>query len=439
MIPIVEQIACVKRELALRDQLYPKFVASGRLEAGRSDTRTGADARGAADPRRPRTLGPSPLMSVLHEGDCREVIPQLAGEGIVVDAVVTDAPYHLTDLASRAARKFTANGDTSRRRQENGAMSRLAGGFMGQRWDGGDIAFRPETWATVASVLRPGGFLLAFGGTRTYHRLACAIEDAGLVIQDAIGWLYGSGFPKRRDMLKPAMELICVAYKPSGTRTLQVDECRVGFSADSDAKSARPGGRATGKPFSRLSQINDERLIFAASDNRNGRWPANLAHDGSDEVLEAFVKFGESSSSAGMRGLMGRHDVSSPETMRIKPGTNTMRGHSDAGTPARFFYCAKAGGEDRWGSRHPTVKPVELLKWLVPLVTPVGGTFLDPFAGSGTAAVAALATGRNAILIEREPGYCADIRERIAHYEGNGRHSLASKARGRIEQPGSLL
>ena len=110
-------------------------------------------------------------------------------------------------------------------------------------------------------------------------------------------------------------------------------------------------------------------------------------------------------------------------------------GFGDTGTAARFFYCAKADAEDRWGSRHPTVKPVELLKWLVPLVTPKGGTVLDPFAGSGTAGIAAMATGRRAILIESEPAYCADIRERLAHYEGEGRHSLASKSRNRTAEP----
>jgi site-specific DNA-methyltransferase (adenine-specific) len=107
-------------------------------------------------------------------------------------------------------------------------MKRLSKGFMGKTWDGGDIAFRPETWVTVSSIMRPGAFLVVFGGTRTYHRMACAIEDAGFVIQDCIMWLYGSGFPKRRDMLKPAYEPIVLAYKPGGKRTMQVDECRIG-------------------------------------------------------------------------------------------------------------------------------------------------------------------------------------------------------------------
>ena len=109
------------------------------------------------------------------------------------------------------------------------------------------------------------------------------------------------------------------------------------------------------------------------------------------------------------------------------------------GRPLGFFTAAKADGEDRWGSRHPTVKPVELIEILVKLVCRQGGTFLDPFAGSGTAGVAALATGRNAILIEQDAGYIADIRARMAHYEGEGRHSLASRNRNARETPGTLL
>lgn len=358
----------------------------------------------------------------LREGDCLDVIPQLVAEGVVVDAIVTDPPYHLVDIAGRAARPLKARGGT----QANGAMGRLARGFMGEQWDGGDIAFRPETWATVATVLRPGGFFLAFGGTRTFHRLVCAIEDAGFVIQDTIMWLYGSGFPKRKDMLKPAVEPICVAYKPGGRRTLQVDECRIGLES-----TVRHNHGGTGNP----EQWRTGNGADYTAGSEVGRWPANICHDGSDEVMEAFAVFGErpgqqaavrgnepsNSASFIYGGLAGRHAPRQPI--------------GDAGTAARFFYCAKAAGEDRWGSRHPTVKPAELLKWLVSLVTPLDGTFIDPFAGSGTAAVAALATGRKAVLIEREPQYCADIRERIAYYDGDGRHSLAAKGRNRADTP----
>src|SRR4051812_14861425 len=128
--------------------------------------------------------------ATLYLGDCREVVPTLAQ----VDSVVCDPPYGIS--------------------------------FMKSSWDDG-VAFRPETWAVIGSALRPGGFLLAFGGTRTWHRLACAIEDGGFVLQDTIAWIYGTGFPKGRALLKPAFEPIIMAYKPGGKRKLSIDECRI--------------------------------------------------------------------------------------------------------------------------------------------------------------------------------------------------------------------
>jgi site-specific DNA-methyltransferase (adenine-specific) len=364
----------------------------------------------------------------LYEGDCIAVIPQLVSEGVVVDAVCCDPPYHLTATAKR----FSAHNSAPAQWGKDGAMARLSGGFMGQLWDGGDIAFRPETWATIATVLRPGGFLLAFGGTRTFHRLVCAIEDAGFVIQDAIGWLYGSGFPKRRDMLKPAMELICVAYKPGGKRTLQVDECRI-EATDNTTKEWRGAGNRSREEYRTGTSGRPIPTDI-------GRWPANVCHDGSDEVMEAFAAAGHSRSGTNcIKRETGKGHQANAFGVESRPAGTPMITYGDEGSVARFFWHAKADGEDRWGSRHPTVKPVEVLKWLVPLVTPKDGTFLDPFAGSGTGAVAALATGRNAILIERDPGYCSDIRERLAHYEGEGRHSLAARARNKTEKVGTLI
>jgi site-specific DNA-methyltransferase (adenine-specific) len=143
--------------------------------------------------------------------------------------------------------------------------------------------------------------------------------------------------------------------------------------------------------------------------------------------MEAFAAFGD----VGSAGIYNKKPKAAGP---FSPYRETLDGvvtamYTDSGSPARFFYCAKADAHDRFGSRHPTVKPVELMKWLVPLVTPKGGTVLDPFAGSGTTGIAAMATGRNAVLIERDEAYCADIRERIAHYEGEGRHSMVSKNR----------
>jgi site-specific DNA-methyltransferase (adenine-specific) len=365
-------------------------------------------------------------MITVQHGDCLKIIPTL---GLTVDAVVTDPPYHLLPTVKR----FSASNSAPVKVPEffasdgksKGSSPYLRGssGFMGQQWDGGDIAFRPETWATIGSVLRPGGFLVAFGGTRTYHRLACAIEDGGFVIQDCLMWLFATGFPKRGDMLKPAYEPIVLAYKPGGKRTMQIEECRI-------PASGRPLRSHAPRPTDDGASSYDMGSGFHLGKTDLGRWPANVCHDGSDEVVAAFP--GTGPSSAGMRGEQhsGRHGGLAVSGPNIKSGTNSLRGHDDnGGSAARFFFSAKAGAQDRWGSRHPTVKPVELMKWLVGLVTPPGGVVLDPFAGSGTTAVAALATGRDAILIEREAQYVADIRERLAFYEGDGRHSIASKAR----------
>ena len=370
---------------------------------------------------------------IIH-GDCLEVIPQLVAEGVQVDAVCCDPPYHLT--SGNVAFDWDAMGPTDnpkrgQRDPQTGLFKRTGGtnragrdhktGFMGKAWDGGDIAFRPETWAAIATVLRPGGFLLSFGGTRTWHRMVCAIEDSGLVIQDCVMWLYGSGFPKRRDMLKPAWEPVIVAYKPGGKRTLQVEECRIGTEERFNPWKGTPS-EGWGH-----SQHGDD-----GGSTVTGRWPANVCHDGSGEVMEAFAAFGGRDSGGPSRRPPGHYARTTNgffASDQIPSGH--IVGYQDIGTAARFFYCSKADAEDRWGSRHPTVKPVELIKWLVKLVTPPNGLVLDCFAGSGTTGVAALATVRRAIIIERELEYYNDIRERLAFYEGEGRHSVASKNRSR--------
>lgn len=364
-------------------------------------------------------------------GDCLDVIPRLTAEGVVCDACVCDPPYHLQSTVKRWANAQPSNETYVSRAPQSGYMAGYGPrGFMGQKWDGGDIAFRPETWNTVASVMLPGAFLVAFGGTRTYHRLTCAIEDAGFVIQDCLMWLYGTGFPKNKAQLKPAYEPIILAYKPGGKRTMQVDECRI--AGEFVSGWSKSGSKASenvamsGRNYARNPKPDDPA----------GRWPANIFHDGSDEVVGMFpesagqqapVRGTEPSNSTRFiyNGLKGRHSPREPV--------------GDDGSAARFFFSAKAGAEDRWGSRHPTVKPVEIMKWLVQLVTPGGGLVIDPFAGSGTTGVAALASGRNAILIEREDNWFADIQARIAFYEGGGTHSAQAKGRGRKIDHGPLF
>ena len=364
---------------------------------------------------------------------------------------------------------------------------------MGKKWDTGETAFDPAFWREVLRVLKPGGHVVAFGGTRSYHRLVCAIEDAGAEIRDQLAWLYGSGFPKSHDVskgidraagldrpviasgapvkrmipgadqaragwakddgrefvptvtgaawegwgtaLKPALEPICLARKLLdgtvaanvlrwGTGALNIDGCRV----EAINRPARSNTEST----SGLSGVGAGGIYgsFAVRGSvsvgatNEGRWPANVITDGSDEVIAAFP---ESSSTL-------------PGNIRPTPSTNnvygafsarSLVGHIDKGSAARFFYSAKADGLDRLGSKHPTVKPVDLMRWLCRLVTPPGGLVLDPFAGSGSTGVAALAEGFDAVLIEREADYIADIRRRIAWARGDGALTGQEKARSR--------
>jgi site-specific DNA-methyltransferase (adenine-specific) len=365
----------------------------------------------------------------LEAGDCLEVIPRLVVEGVVVDAVVTDPPYGLEfmnvawDTMRPNGRPRTRNewGDFGSREH---ARSTEEAGHVRAKKSRAFEAFTAQ-WAPLCyEILRPGGYLLAFGGTRTYHRMVCAIEDAGFVIQDQVDWLYGSGWPKGRTQLKPAHDPICMAYKPGGKRELGIDECKIGTDVLPEIKA----GQAQLGTFERHDMVTPE---------RSGRWPANVIHDGSDEVMAAFAAYGERKSGSSLSG--NEPSSSHSRIWQGGMGRTPFSSHGDIGTAARFFYTAKADKQDRWGSKHPTVKPVDLIRYLVKFVCPPGGAFLDPFAGSGTAALAALAEGRDAILIEQDAGYCADIRERIAHYEGAGRHSLVAKNRAAHDKAGPLI
>ncbi len=346
--------------------------------------------------------------TVLH-GDCIALMPTLGP----VDSIVTDPPYHLTsgNIAfdwdalgpshnPAGAKRDPITGLFVRSSRTNQSSRGHKSGFMGQRWDGGDIAFRPETWRACFDVLKPGGYLLAFGGTRTHHRIWCAIEDAGFVIQDTISWNYGSGFPKGRTQLKPAWEPICVAYKPGGKRMLQIDEARV----PAESRSIPVGSRIDGNNVYGPGLQGDH---HSRQEIDKGRWPADVAHDGSAEVMEAFAAFGTLTSGKPIGTRKALHHFGTQES-----GT-PLTGFGDSGSAARFFYAAKASKADRAGSKHPTVKPIALMRWLVRLVTPPGGLVLDPFAGSGTTGAAALAEGRRTILIEREAEYFADIKRRL--------------------------
>jgi DNA modification methylase len=609
----------------------------------------------------------------LHAGDCLDVLKAMPENSI--DAVVTDPPYHLTSIVKRYSGETPRSNMHDKDRGNIQALQykRLAKGFMGKQWDGGDIAFRPELWAEVLRVLKPGGHMVAFSGTRTYHRMAVAIEDAGFEIRDQLAWVFAQGFPKSHDVskgidriaqaereiigvrdgfrpntlklrgpkgfhdksdgkitapatdaarqwqgygtaLKPSFEPLCLAQKPlnfrhnsdtigsaliqlwsrlwllwpanfaelssalsphvygvdpfdsaqwsaedvsntqaalfarmdmsqfesaltsslstvsswsltwaesseeestftTGTesrttidwKTLKSSLSRITpdsiiqahksgawlnadaspaerylsavvtnlnaileLSAAENALSSEPtfcrdetdqikpylsdiclarkplskstvaanvlrwGTGALNIDGTRIGIADEERSVIDARSGAGfgsiqcehagreegekfkshsaGRWPTNLCHDGSPEVLAGFPE-----TTSG--NLQTHHRLAESENGSMS-GKNYARSPrqdmgGDSGSAARFFYTAKADSDDRLGSRHPTVKPVDLMQWLVKLVCPKGATVLDPFAGTGTTGAASFIEGRRCVLIEREAEYLADIEKRM--------------------------
>ena len=419
---------------------------------------------------------------MLLKGNCLDTLKTLDDNSI--DSIVTDPPYEY--------------------------------GFMGKSWDASGIAYNVELWKECLRVLKPGGHLLAFSGSRTYHRMTVAIEDAGFEIRDQIMWLYGSGFPKSLDVskaidkaagverkivgkkmaspkgisgaetrsdtaagsyggetkeiditvpatpeaqrwqgwgtaLKPAHEPICVARKPLtgtvasnvlewGTGALNIDGSRVGIApGDEPIAGHRTATFGTQKT---VSGGDGSGGWEAAS----GRWPANVIHDGSDEVLAGFPTTGPSK--AANRGVQnaGRHGGIADGGRNPVEGTEGIRGYDDlGGSAARFFYCAKASKSERNAGLdglpekavgalnmrtdahsvkngmdtkpaqnfHPTVKPIALMRYLIKLVTPPGGTVLDPFLGSGSTAVAAILEGFEWVGCEMTDDYWLIIEARV--------------------------
>ena len=398
---------------------------------------------------------------LLLNGDCIEQMQKLKDEGKQIDSVVTDPPYHLTSIVERYGKDGSAPA-----KDKDGLYQRQARGFMGKEWDGGDIAFRTDTWKLAYDLLKPGGYLLAFSASRNYHRMAVAIEDAGFEIRDQIMWLYGSGFPKSLNIgdgwgtaLKPAHEPIVMARKPLegtnidnvlkyGTGGINIDGCRIqGDDTGGERKITTRKSRDENNVWTdENSGMKQEENHFADADPK-GRYPANVIHDGSDVVQEIFPQTSKSVSTKRTRktvGMFGMPNDATPE-------------YDDEGTAARYFYCPKTSAEERnrglesftakpmaWGNQakaelkrgnldfkgnqgdgskhnkvamrlntHPTVKPQELMKYLCRLVTPKGGVVLDPFMGSGSTGMAAKDEGFDFIGIEKEQEYFEIAEARI--------------------------
>jgi site-specific DNA-methyltransferase (adenine-specific) len=397
----------------------------------------------------------------LHHGDCLDVLKTLAD--CSVDAIVTDPPYGLGKEPDPV--KVMAAWVSQ------GYFEVEGSGFMGKKWD----AFVPQPiiWKEVFRVLKPGGHLLAFAGTRTQDWMAMSLRFAGFEIRDMIFWCYGQGFPKSMDIskqldlmagakrevvgskitgralggsnwkdgnaggqevvdvtapateaakqwegfgtaLKPALEPITLARKPligtvaanvleHGTGGLNIGACRVGTEGGTTRSEQAPYSESGWRTGHKIEDINA------------GRWPANLIHDSSEEVLALFPETGPAKSSD--RGL-GKGKTGCYGVFGGDPG---VRGHDDdGGSAARFFYCAKASRDDRdeglpmdQHSSHPTVKPTDLMRYLCRLITPPGGIVLDPFTGSGSTGKAAMAEGFRFIGIEREAEYIEIARARI--------------------------
>lgn len=401
----------------------------------------------------------------VYHGDCLEGIKRIDNNSI--DSIVTDPPYEL--------------------------------GFMGKSWDSTGIAYDINLWKQALRVLKPGGYVLSFGGSRTYHRMACAIEDAGFEIRDMVEWIYGSGFPKSHNIgkaidklqgnerevtggymhggtrqsgilgkdlgqvwhenskgnspyegwgtaLKPAHEPICMARKPLsektvaenvlkwGTAGINIDKCRVEMQ-DGDKKVGGFGNGEIGFGGGNAKGVEWQ-------EKTTGRFPANLIHDGSDEVMGEFAKYGNCGAQAPVK--RGAPNILFDGGWKSM-GDDGASFYNDSGSAARFFYCAKASKAERnmgcegldkkqttgggggignylndvnsasgkYGSEkapsknhHPTVKPLALMRYLCKLITPKNGLVLDPYAGSGSTLIAAMQEGFNFIGIDNNKEYC---------------------------------
>ena len=419
--------------------------------------------------------------STIYNGDCLEVMETM--NKCSVDSVVTDPPYHLTSIVKR----FGKEGSAPAQFGTDGAFARASKGFMGKEWDGGDIAFQANTWRKCYELLKPGGHLIAFSGSRTYHRMACAIEDAGFEIRDQCIWLYGSGFPKSHNIGKQIDKIQGNEREVVGTiqrgSVKDAIEKGVGYTADPANKNNKAifgygtetvtKGNSEWEGWGTALKPAHEPMVLARKplseksvadnvmkhgtgainidgcrvegqselsdiDTTGGRWPSNIMHDGSEQVQEIFptTTSTEVSRQRTHKGIWSAGELA--ETEQLMPA------YGDHGNASRYFYCAKTSKDERnfglhgrksgqyssdgrakeienayqrnksvSANTHPTVKPVELMRYLVRLVTPKGGLVLDPFMGSGSTGMGAREEDFQFVGIERELEYYEIAKARI--------------------------
>jgi DNA modification methylase len=410
---------------------------------------------------------------MLIRGDLFDVLPTLEAESI--DACCTDPPYGIGFMGREwdsfspqtAQRKAGLRqcGQLPRAKQSNPNLKgRTVNGAISTSQIEYDFTvnglreFQDWTsrWASeVRRVLKPGAYLVVCGAPRSHHRMMCGLEDAGFVVRDCFAWLFGSGFPKNKNLgdgrgtaLKPAHEPIALAWKPfkgsiaanvakHGTGALNIDACRIASGPDHAEKCASVVGLDSNRTGACYGEFAGER---EDSYNPLGRWPPNVLLDEEAAVL-LDAQTGELQS-----GGVTHQPQRSGFEGGWSNGTHVQR-DPDTGGASRFYYVAKPSREERdygtdgliarqrdesrkegnpggdnprnrglqpRGNFHPTVKPVELMRWLVKLVTPPGGTVLDPFTGSGTTGMACRYEQREFIGIEREAEYAAIAERRIA-------------------------
>lgn len=424
----------------------------------------------------------------LHLGDCLEAMRAMADNS--VDSIVTDPPYGIrfmgkswdgADIEERAAYRASMPSHAAACGATGGHRSVAAEAGKYDLTPAGMRAFQAFTleWATEClRVLKPGGHLLSFAAARTYHHMAVGIEMAGFEIRDQIMWVFGSGFPKSHNLkgehegwgtaLKPAHEPICMARKPfavtvaanvalHGTGALNIEACRIGV-VDAAYYRNCSGDRGSAGTRSIEGATN---IRAGGGSAASGRWPANLIHDGSDVIVAMFPA--EAGAAA---PVMGTEPTANGFSGPVKYSGMRERVagafHNDNGSAARFFYCAKTSRADRHegldnpgaqfkqgntlrkvaltdtkGNNHPTVKPTDLMAYLLRLVTPPGGTTLDPFMGSGSTGKAAMREGFNFIGCEQDPAYMAIARARIQHEAAAV--ELRKRAQAQNEQQLSLF